>query len=132
MTTTPFATSRLARFIDKRIGELHHKTQAEVAREAGFRNANFITMLKTGNAKLAIDRVPALAKALECDPSLMMRLAIEQTYGPEMLKVFTELLRETITDNEREWIELIRRASSYRDPVVTIFCQVNMPKILKI
>lgn len=49
MTTTPYASSRLAKFLDKRIGELHNKTQAGIAREAGFKNANFITMLKQGN-----------------------------------------------------------------------------------
>ena len=90
MSTTPYADSRLAKYIDLRISQLHHKTQADIAHEAGFRNANFITMLKMGNAKLALDRVSAFAKALEDDPAMIMRLAIEQTHGPEMLKLITD------------------------------------------
>lgn len=116
MTTTPYADSRLAKHIDRRISQLHHKTQAEIAREAGFPNANFVSMLKTGNAKLALDRVPAFAKALEDDPAMIMRLAIEQTHGPEMLKLITDLLSEPLTDNERAWLKLIRESSSNTDP----------------
>lgn len=116
MNTAPYASSRLARFIDKRINELHHKTQADIARDAGFQNANFITMLKTGVSKLALDRVPSLAKALDVDPAHLMRLALDQTYGPRMLSVFVELLGETVTSNEREWLELIREVSLDTDP----------------
>ena len=102
MTTTPHASTRLAQFIDQRIGELHHKTQADIAKEAGFRNANFITMLKTGSSKLALDRVPQLAKALEVEPALLMRLAIEQSYGPEMLRTLVQLLSVPLSDDERK------------------------------
>lgn len=116
MSTTPYADSRLAKYIDLRISQLHHKTQADIAHEAGFRNANFITMLKMGNAKLALDRVPAFAKALEDDPAMIMRLAIEQTHGPEMLKLITELLSDQLTENEREWLKIIRDSSSNSDP----------------
>ncbi len=116
MSTTPYADSRLAKYIDLRISQLRHKNQAEIAREAGFANANFISMLKTGNAKLALDRVPAFAKALEDDPAVIMRLAIEQTHGAEMLKLITDLLGEPLTYNERAWLKLIREASSNTDP----------------
>jgi len=119
MNTTPHASTRLAKFIDKRIGELHHKTQAEIAREAGFRNANFLSMLKTGNAKLALDRVPALAEALETEPAHLMRLALEQSFGPKMLRVFVELLGEPATVNEKAWLELIRECSGHTDPAPT-------------
>lgn len=78
MSTTPFADTRFAQYIDQRIGELHHKTQAEIAREAGFRNANFITMLKTGASKLALDRVPALFLA----PAGMNRYPSTATMPP--------------------------------------------------
>lgn len=111
MPTTPFATSCLARFIDKRIGELHHKTQADIAKEAGFRNANFITMLKTGSSKLALDRVPLLAKSLDVDPAFLMRLAIEQSYGTEMLQMLVRLLSAPVSDDERKWLSIIRDAS---------------------
>jgi hypothetical protein len=131
MTTTPYASTRLAKLIDKRIGELHSKTQADIAREAGFRNANFITMLKTGSAKLALDRVPLLAQALEVDPAHLLRLAIEQTYGPKMLRMFVELLGEPATTNERAWLELIREGSGNTDPAPTAMGESMIRLVLR-
>lgn len=119
MTTTPYASSRLAKFIEKRISELHHKTQADIAREAGFKNANFITMLKQGNAKLALERVPALAEALDTDPAHLLRLALDQTFGAKMMRIFTDLLGEPATTNEKAWLEVIREGSCNTDPAPT-------------
>lgn len=108
MSTTPYASTRLAQFIDQRIGELHRKTQADIAKEAGFKNANFITMLRTGSSKLALDRVPMLAKALEVEPAFLMRLAIEQSYGPEMLQILVRLLGTSIADEEHKLPSIAR------------------------
>lgn len=131
MSTTPYASTRLAQFIDQRIGELHHKTQADIAQEAGFRNANFITMLKTGSSKLALDRVPSLAKALDVDPTVLMRLAIEQSYGQEMLRMISALLGAAVTDNERAWIGIIRDASSGRDPAPSARTEDAVRKVFR-
>lgn len=128
MTTTPFATTRLAKFVTKRIEELHSKTQADIAREAGFKNANFITMIKTGSAKLPLDRVRDFAKALDTDPRALMHLAIEQTYGSKMLGEFVELLGEQLTENERAWIDLVRTASNGTDP----FPSTTARKVLQV
>lgn len=38
-----------------------------MAREAGFENSNMITLFKQAATKLALDRVPSMAKALEVD-----------------------------------------------------------------
>ena len=54
------------------------KTQAQIAAEAGFRQANMLAMLKSGAAKLPLERVPALARALECDPAILFIMAVEQ------------------------------------------------------
>ena len=131
MTTTPYASTRLAKFLDKRIGELHHKTQADIAREAGFKNANFITMLKQGNAKLALERVPALAAALDVDAAHLMRLALEQTYGAKMLRIFTDLLGEPATTNEKAWLELIREGSGHTDPAPTAMGESMIRLVLR-
>lgn len=59
----PHEDTRLAKYINKRIDELKGvKTQAEIAAQAGFTNANFLSMLKAGSSKLPIDRVPDLAR----------------------------------------------------------------------
>ena len=62
----PYAASRLTSFIRKRILELRpRKNQVEIAVEAGFVNTNMLLMIKSGKTKLPLDRVPALAKALD-------------------------------------------------------------------
>ena len=67
--TKPHKDTALVKFLDRRILEMKPKTQAEIAAEAGFANANILSMLRSGSAKMPLDRVPALAKALECDPA---------------------------------------------------------------
>ena len=80
--TNPYQNTATARLIADRIRNLaHRKTQAEIASEAGFPNANTMTFLKTGRNKLPLDRVPSLAKALEVDPAYLMRLALDQAVG---------------------------------------------------
>ena len=56
----PHADSRLAKFVERRILALSGtKAQKEIAREAGFTNANMLSMIKSGDTKLALDPVPA-------------------------------------------------------------------------
>lgn len=116
MATTPFKDSALARFVSKRILELRPKSQTEIAAEAGFQNANFLSMVKTGVSKLAIDRVPALAQALECDPAYLMRLALEQEVGSTAARALVEILGTPVSANERLWLAEIRDASGNSDP----------------
>jgi hypothetical protein len=116
MSTTPYKDSGLAQFVAKRVLELRPKTQADIASTAGFVNANFISMLKTGTSKLALDRVPALAAALECDPALLMRLALEQAVGSTAALALQEILGTPVSANERLWLAEIRDASGHIDP----------------
>lgn len=114
---TPFSGTDAAKFIDERINQLsHRKTQAEIAAEAGFSNANMITYLKTGKSRLPFDRVPALAKALEVDPAWMMRLSIEQAVGVTAAKAILESFETPVSANEQQWLDEIRQASQNRDP----------------
>jgi len=64
MPKKPFADTRLAKFIEKRVMELKpRKSQIEIAVEAGFVSVNMLPMLKGGSSKLPLDRVPSLARA---------------------------------------------------------------------
>lgn len=64
-TKKPYAGTRLTAFIEKRILERRPtKSQAEVAAEAGFVNPNMMSLINSGAARLPLDRVPALAVAL--------------------------------------------------------------------
>ena len=120
MAEKPYAETRLAKFLDTRLLELKHKkTQAEIAEDAGFVNPNMLTMIKKGATKLPIDRVPALAKALESDPALLLRLALEQSEGSTAAAAIYEIIGQPITKNEMAWINEIREASGDTDPRLT-------------
>ena len=131
MAKKPHENSRLAKFLDTRLLELKHlKTQAQIAEEAGFANANMVTMVKQGATKLAIDRVPALAKALDCDPALLLRLALEQAEGSTAAAAIFDIIGEPITENERGWLAEIRDASGETDPRLTSRAKAAMRAVL--
>lgn len=116
----PYENTPTARLIADRIRDLsHRKTQAEIAAEAGFANANMMSMLKSGKNKLPLDRVPSLAKALEVDPAMLMRLALDQSIGATASKAITDIFGTPITENERGWLNEIRDASDNSDPRLT-------------
>ena len=68
-------------------------------------------MLKSGTSKLPIDRVPDLARALDADPAVVLRLTIEQQLGPVAARAVDEILGSPISRNERAWIAELRDAS---------------------
>ena len=120
MPRKPHENTELTKYIDRRVLELKPtKSQAEIASEAGYVNQNMITMIKQGSSKVALDRVPALASALECDPAYLMRLALEQAIGGTAAGAVVEGFGEPVTANERGWLQEIRQASGNNDPRLT-------------
>lgn len=97
----------------------HRKTQKVIAHEAGFVNSNLISMIKNGTTKIPLDRVPALARALEADPAYLMRLSLEQAIGQTASVAVLEVFGTATTLNERGWLEEIRDASGQTDPKLT-------------
>ncbi|MGX0879959.1 transcriptional regulator with XRE-family HTH domain [Roseovarius sp. MBR-154] len=131
MTKKPFEDTRLAQYVERRILELKpRKTQSEIAAQAGFINPNVITMIKQGKTKAALDRIPALARALEADPAFLMRLALEQAVGRTAAAAVIEIFGEPITANELGWIKAIRHASDNSDPRLTSRSQAAINTIL--
>ena len=113
----PYQNTPTAKLIADRVRDLsHRKTQAEIASEAGFANANMMTFLKNGRNKVPLDRVPSLAKALEVDPAYLMRLALDQAVGSTAAKAITEIFGTPTTENERGWLTELRDASDNNDP----------------
>ncbi|MTJ05600.1 MAG: helix-turn-helix transcriptional regulator [Sediminimonas qiaohouensis] len=114
------ADTRLAKFIDKRVMELRpRKSQIEIATEAGFVNPNMAAMIKNGTTKLPLDRVPSLARALECDPAYLLRLTLEQAAGDTAANAIVEIMGTPVTRNELGWLQEIREASDQADPRMT-------------
>jgi SOS-response transcriptional repressor LexA len=113
----PHADTPAAKFINARINEIsHRKSQQEMAREAGFKNSNMITLLKLGSTKLALDRVPGMAKALEVDPALLTRVTLAQSVGTTAAAALIECFGSPVTENEQGWLDELRDASENSDP----------------
>jgi hypothetical protein len=87
-----------------------------MAQQAGFKSSNMITLLKLGSSKLALDRVPGLAKALEVDPALLMRMALEQSVGTTAAAALIECFGSPVSENEQDWLDELRDASDNSDP----------------
>lgn len=130
MNKKPHEDTRMAKFVERRVLELKRtKSQAEIAAQAGYTNANMITMIKQGSSKVALDRVPALARALETDPAFLMRLALEQAIGRTAAQAVVEVFGEPVTANEVGWLQAIREASNNSDPRLTSRSQTAIKTI---
>jgi len=115
----PYGETRLAAFLRKRVEELASRySQREIAAKAGYNNANIISMMKAGTFKVPLSRVTSLARALEVDEIILLRLVLEQEL-PEDSHVAMLLSSATITSNERLWLDAIRVASRQTDPEMT-------------
>ena len=120
MPRKPYEDTRLAKFISQRIMELRpQKSQNEIAIEAGFVSRNMLSMLKSGASKLPLDRVPSLAKALDCDPAYLLRLTLEQIEGDTAPEALMDIMGTAVTENEKAWLHEIRAASDNTDPRMT-------------
>ena len=118
--TNPFFNTPAALFIADRVRDLkHRKTQKEIAQDAGFVNANMLSLLKSGANKVPLDRVPALARALEVDRAYLMRLSLEQSVGMTAANAIVDCFGTPVTENERGWLDEIRDASLNSDPRLT-------------
>lgn len=120
MTKKPHEDTKLAKYVERRVLELKSsKSQLQIANEAGFPNPNMITMVKNGTSKLALDRIPSMSRALECDPRFLMRLALDQAVGDTAAAAIIEIFGTPVTANELGWLHALRDASDDSDPRIT-------------
>jgi hypothetical protein len=114
----PHAHSAVARYLDKRIDEFRGvKTQREIAAEAGFPKPNIVSMIKTGETKLPLERVASLARALDADPAHLFRLAMIDQW-PELAAVIEEIFGRQMASKHEVAIFLTkwRAATGNADP----------------
>lgn len=120
MTTVRCTTMSVADCIIKRINDLaaQGKTARQIADEVGYKNRNMISMLKTGRAKVPLEKIPALARALDMDPGLLLRLAASE-YWPSLHRTIVEIFGAITTANERNIIQAFREVSKNSDAPIT-------------
>ncbi|MCV3210035.1 hypothetical protein OHD62_19525 [Mesorhizobium sp. YC-39] len=124
----PGSRSNLAVFIEKH-AKLSNLDYTDLGIMAGYSNANMIHAFIEDQAKLPLDRVPALAYALGCDGSQLLGLCLERHFKPEMLSRVRLLFVKDITANERAWLAALQEASGEPDPEVTEERSARLKKI---
>lgn len=119
MTDKAITNITIADFIADRLAE-SDKTQREIAAECGFETPNIITMFKNGSTKVPLNRIGALAKALDADPAHMLRLAMRE-YMPDTWESIEETLKSTLlTANELKLLRAYREATGDADPEAVV------------
>lgn len=108
-------TKYLARQIEAIKGE---KTQREIAAEVGYDKPNMISMMKRGEVRVPLDKIPLLAKALHVDPAHMFRLAMED-YWPGRRDALQKVFGAIVTENERDILAEFRRHFGDKDPALS-------------
>lgn len=127
----PYAHTQMSAFLGKRILELRsRKNQAEIADEAGFVNPNILSMLKSGQSKVPLDRVPILAAAFNCDPSRLFRMAVMQSSYRTTEAAINEIFGTLASKNEVTWLNGVRDASDNKDPALTVRSRTALREIL--
>ena len=109
--------SKVARYLSAQI-DVSDKSQKEIAEICGYNRPNVITMLKKGQTKLPIERIEPMARALNVDPVYLLSLTMEE-YQPNAWKAIQGILGFAVTTNEQEMVEIIREATSDKDPHIS-------------
>ena len=83
------------------------KTQKVIAREVGIPRPNVLSMMKLGQCKVPIDRIPALAKACGVPAAPLLKVALAE-YHPEILAVLETTVEAFLTPDEVDWLDIYR------------------------
>ncbi len=99
-------TSRVARFIDRRIEETG-QLQKDIAAKVGFEQPNIITMIKQGKTKLPLDKIGPMARVLETDPVQLLQMCMEE-YHPATWRAIAPYMETAMTEDERRLLNALR------------------------
>lgn len=98
--TKPTVQSELGAMIER-----SGRTHKQIARDAGFPRPNVISMMKSGEMKVPLDKAPGLARACGGDPVAFTRLVMEE-YEPQAWAVLLETLGKPLSRAERALLDV--------------------------
>ena len=96
------------------------KTAQEIAAAIGYASADVVHAFTHGTAKVPLNRIGLLARALEIDSVYFLRLVLSE-YMPDVLVAIDDALQvPMLTENERGLIEAYRRVTLGTDAMAVI------------
>ena len=87
-------------------------------------------MIKSGDTKLPLDKVPLFAEALDIDAAVLLRLALAE-YHPEAYAVIVEAIGKPLSANERAMVDVYRRAAPLDDVAIDRELQEEIRELLE-
>lgn len=94
--------------------ELSGKTQREIGQEVGYLRPNVLSMMKMGQTKVPVDKIPSLARSCGVDPVVFLRIAMHEYY-PELWEVLNAHFGETLSKNEQALIKTYREIAPHSE-----------------
>ena len=115
-TPTMNVAQYVSRHIESQMGS--GKSLTQIAQESGYEKPNMIKMFQSGAAKIPLDRVFSLARALNADPAALFRLAMLQYWTADE-EDLDAMLGFQVTETERDILNRIRTLTDHKDPPLT-------------
>jgi hypothetical protein len=104
----------IAEFIEQRQIELE-LSDGQVAEQLGYDNPNVVKMIKSGQIRMPVTKVLALAEMLDSEPGELMRLVLLET-DPDLLDAIERCMGPLqLTPAEVRIINAIRKVNTGRD-----------------
>jgi hypothetical protein len=110
MTTKQQTQSPTAQFFERALS-FSFASQRDIAKKSKLKNANAISMMKTGEMKVPIERIPALSNAMGINPSDFLATALKE-YQPEVWQVINNTFGTYIGSAELDLVLLYRLANT--------------------
>jgi len=101
---TILVADRFARLVDS-----SSLSRDEISKKIGFKNANNITMIKKGNTKLPVNRIPRIAQVFNIDPAELFKQVMKE-YEPEKYDAINKCVGDFITKQERKVLNAVYEA----------------------
>lgn len=103
----------VARYLEEQLA-VCGRSQAEIAAECGYENANIITLFKQGKTKVPISKAPVLAKAIGADPAFLLRLTLSEYLPDAWEALHTVFGQPAPTADEAAVLAFVREACKGR------------------
>lgn len=124
--------SPIARFIEEKVSKSKYNIH-DLAIMSGFTSSGIIHMFMSGDAKVPLDRVPALAGALDCDGGHLFVLALQQYFQPDVFaQVADYMIVDNLSSDEAAWMGAIRRFYGSELPMMTPSIEKKLGQVLKL
>ena len=91
------------------------RNQREIAERIGFKRPNMLSMIRTGRAAVPFEKIPIIARELEIDPALLVRMHLKEVW-PGFDNVVHEVFGGVLSSTERAWLKFFDEAGLATPP----------------